>query len=90
MAPVRRGAPGFVIANDGLPCAGSLVQLGDTQERVAQLCGPPIRVGHWMIAKRSKTSTLDVWRYERYGSLPRLLQFESGVRLSIAATSTKQ
>jgi len=85
MAPVRRGPPGFVVADDGLSCAGTLIQLGDTQDRVFSRCGEPTGARHWVLRARGKTSILDLWRYERYGSFPRLLRFENGVLVSLSA-----
>lgn len=73
IAPVRQRAPGIVIANVGLSCSGTLIELGDTQERVLRLCGTPTSASHSVAQARGKTTTVDIWRYERYGSFPRLL-----------------
>ena len=87
MSHARRGPAGLVVANDGLSCAGTLIQLGDTQDRVARLCGAPLKATHWVNRWHGKIGVLDMWRYERYGSFPRLLRFEDGVLVSIAAIS---
>jgi len=89
MAPVRCGLPGIIIANDGLSCAGTLVELGDTQERVFRLCGAPNSASHSVAQARGKTTTVDIWRYERYGSFPRLLRFQNGILFSLAAASPR-
>jgi hypothetical protein len=89
MAPVRHGPPGIVIANDGLSCAGTLVELGDTEERVLRLCGTPTSASHAVAQARGKTTTVDIWRYERYGSFPRLLRFQNGILFSLAAGSPR-
>ena len=83
----RHGPPAFVVANDGLSCAGSLIQLGDTQDRVVRLCGAPSSARQWLFKWTGKPGVLDMWRYERYGSFPRMLRFENGVLVSIAAVS---
>ncbi|HWZ88055.1 MAG TPA: hypothetical protein VNW92_04375, partial [Polyangiaceae bacterium] len=55
------------------------------RERVIRLCGAPTSAGHSVVKWRGKTSVLDTWRYERYGSFPRMLRFENGVLVSLAA-----
>jgi len=87
MSNARRGPVGFVVANDGLSCAGTLIQLGDTPDRVARLCGAPLKATHWVNRWHGKIGVLDMWSYERNGSFPRMLRFEDGVLVSIAAIS---
>ena len=87
MSPSRRGPPGFVAANDGMSCAGTLVQLGDTPDRVLHFCGAPASARHWELKWRGKVAILEMWRYEQYGSFSRMLRFENGVLVSLAAIS---
>ena len=84
MSPRRRGPPPFISANDGMSCAGTLIQPGYTLEQVLRLCGTPTSTRHW---GAGKSGWLEMWRYERYGSCPRMLRFENGVLVSIAAIS---
>jgi hypothetical protein len=92
MAPVRKGPPGLIVGNDGMSCGGTLIALGDTPDRVLHLCGGPTSAKHWLlkwqVKGRTLTGSLDIWRYERYGSLPRLLRFENGVLVSLVAVSS--
>ncbi|HET7542260.1 MAG TPA: hypothetical protein VFK05_20470 [Polyangiaceae bacterium] len=61
--------------------------MGDRPARVSHYCGAPLSAGHWVQHWRNKITILDVWHYQQRGSLLRVLFFQDGVLVSLAATS---
>ena len=74
-------------AFDGMDCAGHLVALGETPQMVGQECGQPSYSKHHTYYYKGKHGVQDIWTYQRYGSFARVLQFDNGVLVSVAAVS---
>lgn len=72
---------------DGMDCAGHLVALGETPQMVGQECGRPSSSRHHTYYYKGKHGVQDIWTYQRYGSFARVLQFDNGVLVSLAAVS---
>ena len=72
-------------AFDGMDCAGHLVALGETPQMVDQECGRPSFSTHRTYLYKGKHGVQDFWTYQRTGSFARVLQFDNGVLVSLAA-----
>lgn len=72
-------------AFDGMDCAGHLVVLGETPQMVDQECGRPSFSTHRTHSYKGKHGVQDIWTYQRSGSFARVLQFDNGVLVSLAA-----
>lgn len=80
-------APSRADSYDGMECGGHLVSLGETPQMVWQECGRPSYQAHHHYYYRGRHGDQDVWTYQRFGSFARVLQFNNGVLVSLAAVS---